>query len=68
LLNIGCIDGGRSLNRSRILKFENISDLDSRFKFFGKGAKSEFENVTPATFAMCYKLWTNFNIAIISNA
>jgi len=28
LLNFGCIDGSRSLNRSRILKFENFADSD----------------------------------------
>jgi len=29
LLNFGYIGGGRSLNRSRILRFENFSDPDS---------------------------------------
>jgi len=36
----------RSLNRSRILKFENFR---IRIQIFGSGAESESENVTPAT-------------------
>ena len=39
----------RSLNRSRILKFEQ--NLRPGFKKFGTGADSEWENVSPATSA-----------------
>jgi len=44
-MNFGCIDGCRSLNRSRILKFEK--NLDPDWKILEQ--KSESENVTPTT-------------------
>jgi len=36
ILNFGCIDGCGRLNRSRILEFEKISDLDSDSKLLEK--------------------------------
>jgi len=53
-------------------KFIGFSNL----KYFGlglgtkkirTGARSESENVTPVTSAMCYRLCGNFRVAIISN-
>jgi len=34
MLNFGCIDGSRNLNRSRILKFEKTSEPDPDAKFW----------------------------------
>jgi len=52
LVNYGWIDYcSRSLNRSRIHKYEKLSDpdADSDFKNFGTGAESEYEKMIPAT-------------------
>ena len=51
-VNTTSIDGSRSLNRSRNLKFEKFPKPDS--KNFSTGAVSESEKVIPASGDLCY--------------